>query len=224
MTSPIRPAAIDLATVGISVMIVIAGISIMLIGPAELMPSHWNLQGEADGWAGRELIGGLIAGLGLLNLLVTGGLGLAATRSPDPARRRALRYGQLTSLIAVIGVTLFSGGASLSGATSISTAIPMTGLSLLFLGLGAFLGRVGPNPVVGVRTPWTYKSRLAWDRSNRLAGRLLFIIGLAGLATAAWIPQPYGLIAMIVAVTIAALWSVVESWRVWRNDPDRQPF
>ena len=23
---------------------------------------------------------------------------------------------------------------------------------------------------------------------------------------------------------IAALWSVFESWRVWRTDPERQPF
>ena len=100
----------------------------------------------------------------------------------------------------------------------------MAGLSLIFLLTGAFLGRVGPNPVVGVRTPWSYKSRLAWDRSNRLAGRLFFLIGLAGLVTAPWAVQPFALIALIVAVTIAAVWSAVESWRVWRSDPDRQPF
>jgi uncharacterized membrane protein len=78
--------------------------------------------------------------------------------------------------------------------------------------------------VVGVRTPWTYKSRLAWDRSNRLAGRLLFLIGLAGLVSAPWAVQPLALIALIVAILVAAVWSVIESWRVWRTDPDRQPF
>ena len=31
----------------------------------------------------------------------------------------------------------------------------------------------------------------------------------------------YGLLA---AIVVAAVWSVVESWRVWRTDPDRQPF
>ena len=29
---------------------------------------------------------------------------------------------------------------------------------------------------------------------------------------------------LIAGVIIAALWSVFESWRVWRADPDRQPF
>ena len=45
----------------------------------------------------------------------------------------------------------------------------MAVFGLLFAALGALLGRVGPNPWVGVRTPWAYKSRTAWDRSNRLA-------------------------------------------------------
>ena len=34
----------------------------------------------------------------------------------------------------------------------------------------------------------------------------------------------FALIALIVAILAAAGWSVVESWRVWRTDPDRQPF
>lgn len=224
MTPTNRTSAFDVATYGISILIIGTGLGVLVAGPTELMPVHWNIRGEADDWAGRELVGLMIAGLGLLNLLMAGGLGLFAARAEDPARSRALRYGQLVTLLALTGTTLFAGGSSLSGAETIRTAIPMAGLSLLFLVIGAFLGRVGPNPVVGVRTPWTYKSRLAWDRSNRLAGRLFFLIGLAGLVTAPWAVQPFALIALIVAVLAAAAWSVVESWRVWRTDPDRQPF
>lgn len=224
MTAANRTPALDLATYGISILIIGAGLGVLVAGPTELMPVHWNIQGEADGWAGREMVGLMIVALGLLNLLLAGGISLYAARAEDPARRRALRFGQLVILLTLTGVTLFSGGASLSGAVTIRTAVPMAGLSLIFLLMGAFLGRVGPNPIVGVRTPWTYKSRLAWDRSNRLAGRLFFLIGLGGLASAPWAVQPFALIALIVAVLVAALWSVVESWRVWRTDPDRQPF
>tara|TARA_R110000764_G_scaffold213151_1_gene299542 strand:+ start:427 stop:1101 length:675 start_codon:yes stop_codon:yes gene_type:complete len=224
MTTANRTSALDLATFGISILIIGAGLGVLVAGPSELMPVHWNLQGDADGWAGREQVGLTVAGLGLLNLLLSGGIGHFAARSGDPARRRSLRYGQLVVLLSLTGISLFSGGASLSGAVSLRPAIPMAGLSLIFLLTGAFLGRVGPNPVVGVRTPWTYKSRLAWDRSNRLAGRLFFLIGLAGLVSAPWAIQPFALVALIVAVLVAGLWSVIESWRVWRTDPDRQPF
>jgi uncharacterized membrane protein len=221
-----RPAisAADVATVAVGLIVVAAGIGVIVAGPTELMPVHYGLNGEVDRWGGRGEVGGMIAFLGALIVLIAGGLGVAASQSDDPARRRALRMAQLVALIAMLGVVLFAGGASLGGALSIAGGLPMAGLSLILVGAGAFLGRVGPNPFVGVRTPWSYKSRLAWDRSNRLAGRLLFLLGLFGLAASALAPQPAGLIALVAGLLLALLWAVVESWRVWRTDPDRQPF
>jgi uncharacterized membrane protein len=219
-----RPSASDRATVVVTLLIVGAGVWIFLAGPTELMPYHFGPDGQADAWAGREAIGAGLVGLGLLTGLIAGGMGAAARRAEDPARTRALRSGQLLVLICLLGASLFAGVSSVSGLTSMSAALPMAAMSVFFLLIGAVLGRVGPNPVAGVRTPWSYKSRLAWDRSNRLAGRLLFLIGLTGLAAAPIVPQPLGYQLLIGAVVVAALLSVIESWRVWRADPDRQPF
>ena len=216
--------AIDRATFGVSLLIVIAGVVIFLAGPAEVMPYHYGADGQADAWAGREAIGAGIVVLGLLTGLFAGGMGAAARRAGDRARARSLRFGQLLVLVTFLGATLFAGAVSLSGLVSLNAALPMAGLSTLFLLIGAVLGRVGPNPIAGVRTPWSYKSRLAWDRSNRLAGRLFFLIGLAGLVASPFAPQPLGPQILIGAVLAAAVWSAVESWRVWRTDPDRQPF
>lgn len=216
--------AADLAVVAISLIMAAAGAGIVFAGPEALMPVHWGPGGEADGWAGREVVGGAILAFGLLTLLLGGGIGLAAGRSSDPNRRRALRYAQLVVLLTLPVLTLAIGSASLAQLTSIGAAVPMAVMGLIFVLIGAVLGRVGPNPVVGVRTPWTYKSRLAWERSNRLAGRLFFLLGLGGLAAAAFVPQPLGIQLMLAGVVIAALWSVFESWRVWRSDPERQPF
>ncbi len=224
MTATMKPSIADITAGIVGLVIAGAGAWVIVAGPTEPLPVHYGLTGQADRWGTRTEIGAVIAGLGLLLALLGFGLGMAAARSPDLPRRRALRAAQLVSLIAILGVVLFAGGASLTGATSIAGGLPMAGLSLTVLGAGAFLGRVGPNPFVGVRTPWTYKSRLAWDRSNRLAGRLLFLLGLFGLAAAAVAPQPAGLIVLGSGVLLAAVWSVVESWRVWRTDPDRQPF
>ncbi len=151
-------------------------------------------------------------------------MALAAGRTEDPARRRALRYAQLVMILSIPVVSLLAASASLSGTSDIGGALPVALMSLVILLIGAFLGRVGPNPFVGVRTPWAYKSRLSWERSNRLAGRLFFLIGLAGLLTAPFAPQPIGLYAILAAISLAAVWAVIESWRVWRTDPDRQPF
>lgn len=216
--------AADVATLATGLMVVAAGVAVMVAGPTEVMPVHYGLDGQADRWGGRAEVGGLIAVMGGLIVVIAGGMGLYAARAEDPSRRRSLRMAQLVCLLVLLGVALFAGGASLMGVTSIAGGLPMAGLSLIFLAGGAFLGRVGPNPFVGVRTPWTYKSRLAWDRSNRLAGRLMFVLGLFGLAASAFAPQPAGLIALCIGLLLAVLWAAVESWRVWRTDPDRQPF
>ena len=46
--------ALDRATLGISLIIVIAGLAIFLAGPLEVMPYHYGADGQADAWAGRE--------------------------------------------------------------------------------------------------------------------------------------------------------------------------
>ncbi|WP_439476267.1 SdpI family protein [Brevundimonas sp.] len=225
MTAPRKSlSALNLATVVLSLMVGGLGVWTIFAGPTELMPVHWNASGQADDWGTREAIGGLLVGLALLTLLLGGGMAFAVDRADDPARRRALRYAQLVVVLTIPLISLLIASASLSGATDIDGAVPVAMTSLVLLIIGAFLGRVGPNPFVGVRTPWAYKSRLAWERSNRLAGRLLFLIGLVGLLTAPFAPPPLGLYALLTAVAVAAVWSVVESWRVWRTDPDRQPF
>ena len=225
MTTPPKPgSALNLATVVLSLMVGGLGAWTFLAGPTELLPVHWNASGQADDWSTREVVGAVLAGMALLTLLLGGGMALAAGRAENPARRRALGYAQLVVVLSLPLTSLLIASASLSGATDISGALPMALISLVLLLIGAFLGRVGPNPVVGVRTPWAFKSRLAWDRSNRLAGRLFFIIGLAGLLTAPFAPRPLGLYALLAAILVAAVWSGFESWRVWRTDPDRQPF
>lgn len=225
MTAPRKsPSALDAATLGLGLIVAGLGLWTVFAGPTELLPIHWNAAGEADGWGTRKHVGGLLIGLAVLTLLLGGGMGVVARRADDPARARALRYAQLVVVLSLPLIALLGAAASLSGATSIAGAVPVALISLVLLVTGAFLGRVGPNPFVGVRTPWAYKSRLAWDRSNRLAGRLFFVIGLAGLLTAPFAPRPLGLYALLTAIGIAAVWSVVESWRVWRTDPDRQPF
>jgi uncharacterized membrane protein len=97
----------------------------------------------------------------------------------------------------------------------------MATLWLILGAIGAVLGKTPPNAVVGVRTPWSRASRLSWDKSNRLAGRLFFGAGVVGVLLAPLTPEPLGMRASTTVVLIIAGLAVMESWRVWRRDPDR---
>lgn len=224
-----RPSLLDPLTFALFAIQAAFALHVGIDGPTEATsPMHWNAEWQVDRWGTGTEFAVFFGGLTLIGFIVCLGMGLGAMRATaqaDPSRARSLRLGQGITLFvfAVLGLMI---AALTMGAvpTDISPALGMGALSLILLGTGAFLGRVAPNPLVGVRTPWSYKSRLAWDRSNRLAGRLLFLTGLAGLIAAPLAPQPLGTLGLIGAVLVVTAWSVFESWRVWRADPDRQPF
>jgi uncharacterized membrane protein len=98
---------------------------------------------------------------------------------------------------------------------------PMAAWAILAI-LGAVVGKAGPNNVVGVRVFWTRHSRLAWDKANRLLGRLFFLGGLAGLAATPFL-DPRANIALVLALALGgAAASIWEARRVWRADPERE--
>lgn len=222
-----RLTLLDIATVVAASAILAGAAWVALNGPTGPIPMHFDIHGQPNRWGDRnELAGALALMAGALGV-TAGGMSWFAARTEDPSRRRGLQIGQLVSLLAIVIVTaILCTTLAASGQGDIASGLSWgtTGLAVLILVIGAFLGRVGPNPVVGVRTPWSYKSRLAWDRSNRLAGRLFFGLGLAGLFIGPFLPLSVGMPILIVAILIAAFWSAFESWRVWRTDPDRQPF
>ena len=218
---------LDAATAVTAVAIAALALWIWTHGPSGPVLMQFDLQGRPDRWGDRAELAMVLGFMAAMAAITAGSMGWFAARSEDTARRRGLRMGQLVALIAIAGTTAFMTASILSDPTGDAgpgSGSAMAGLGLLLAVIGAGLGRVAPNPLIGVRTPWAYKSRLAWDRSNRLGGRLLFWLGLAGLAAAPIAPQPLGVTSLTVAVLVAAVVAVVESWRVWRADPDCQPF
>ena len=202
-------------------------IGVQVAGPTTPLPMHFDIHGQPDRWGDRSELASLIGFMAVMAAITAGPMSWYAKRTPDDARRRGLEIGQMVSLLAIVGTSAFmvwmilGRGAAQPGVSMAMTAALM---SLLFAVLGAFMGRIAPNPIIGVRTPWNYKSRLAWDRSNRLAGRQFFLGGLAAIVAAPFAPQPMGIVTLITFILASAAWAAFESWRVWRTDPDRQPF
>lgn len=222
-----NPTLADTAAAIVTLLILTGAAWIAIYGPEIPIPVHFDAAGQADRYGSRHEVAAVLAGLALLNLLVAWMTGRQAETVADPVRRKGLQRGQWLSILIMGAVCAFIAWASLGPAAASGVSHPgvaMAFTAFILLITGAVLGRVSPNPFIGVKTPWAYKSRLAWDRSNRLAGRLMFWLGAAGLIASLFAPQPAGMITLIAAVLIAAGWSVFESWRVWRTDPDRQAF
>jgi uncharacterized membrane protein len=197
---------------------------ILRFGPNVSVPMHTGFNGVVDRYGGRSEVAGLLVGAAII-----GGLSFVVL---EAMRRRSMRprafvTAQVVLLIAFGLIGALQAGQVFGAAAGLDVSSPrfhMATLAVLFTAVGAFLGKVPQNPLVGVRTYWSLSSRLAWEKSNRLGGRLLFWFGVAGLLAAPFAPEPRGFQALILAAALTAALCVFESWRVWRFDPERAAY
>jgi uncharacterized membrane protein len=84
------------------------------------------------------------------------------------------------------------------------------------------MGKVRPNFTLGVRTPWTLSSDIAWDKTHRLSGLLMVVWGGALLASAGLAPAAYGLAIAAGGGLALAVVSIVASYLYWREAPDKR--
>lgn len=188
------------------------------------VPIHWGVDGEPDGWAGKTL------GLFLLPAIAAGvAILLAVIPRVEPRRanleRSAKAYGATW-----IGVMLLLGGMHVLaisvalGAQMDLTRVVFIGTGMLFIVIGNYLPKVRPNYMMGIRTPWTLTSDLAWTRTHRIGGRLfviegivLVVLGLIGVSGEAIVVALLGGIALLLVVTFGY------SYQVWKSDTGRRP-
>jgi uncharacterized membrane protein len=137
---------------------------------------HWNVDGIADGFAGREALLLLPAIFGLTALLT------ALAIRFDPKRDNIVRSAEALGYVAMGLVLLFAVTQSAiinSGygeAARLDHAIPVV-LGALFVLLGYAAPQIKQNYTIGVRLPWTLESVAAWDAAHITVGRAWIVTG-----------------------------------------------
>jgi len=89
--------------------------------------------------------------------------------------------------------------------------------------VGNYLGKMRSNDFVGIRTPWTMASELSWNKTHRLGGKLLFLLGILLMAGTLFIAGDTGELWVTGLLGAALVWAVilvVYSYLVWKGDPD----
>ncbi|RZJ96132.1 MAG: hypothetical protein EON88_08465, partial [Brevundimonas sp.] len=134
-----------------------AAVWIAVAGPSGPVPMHFDAEFRPDRWGDRSELALLIGLMAVISAVTAGAMGWFAARAEDASRRRGLCVGQGVSLLALggtSGLILWAALGHAEGAAPPAMGWSMALMGLIFAVTGAFLGRVAPNPLVGVRTPW----------------------------------------------------------------------
>jgi uncharacterized membrane protein len=210
------------AAVVVVVELLTAGWGLAQVGMSATVPIHWNAAGKPNGYGPAWLA------FLLMPVITLGLVGMfALIPRVEPRRANLLKSSRAYVTIAYATLVLMLGvdaATVLAGAGYDVPIAPLVGggVGLLFVVLGNVMTTVRSNFMVGVRTPWTLTSDLAWDRTHRLIGRLwvvggvaLFLVSLLGLGEL--------FVAAIVAFVIATLAiALVYSYLVWKSDPNKR--
>ena len=184
----------------------------------DLIPIHWNIRGEVDGWAEKRWA--VLMMPGMMTLLVGMMLVLPAM-SPRQFRVESFlstfNYLMIvcTALMGYIHLVMLQ--AALHPELDMGRAL-ISGIFLFLALTGNVLGRVRRNFWMGVRTPWTLASDRVWVATHRLTGRLMVGAGIAG-AIAIWLGVPIAL--CFTLLILALLAPVVYSYLLyhrWNGD------
>ncbi|CAG0964603.1 MAG: DUF1648 domain-containing protein [Candidatus Methanoperedens sp.] len=147
----------------------------------EKLASHWNAQGQVDGYTSK------FWGLFLMPIISVGML-LLFILIPriDPLKSNIQQFRKyFDGFVVLIMVFLFylylltifwNSGYTFNMITFLSPAF-----AILFYYSGILIENAKRNWFIGIRTPWTMSSDKVWDKTHKIGGKLFKIAGVVTL-------------------------------------------
>lgn len=177
----------------------------------ETMPTHWNAQGEVDGWGSRDFavffFPCLILGVYLLMLFIPL---IDPLKKNYPLFARPYFYFRLLIVFFFASLYFYTLAAGLGLKMNINYFI-IPANALLFILIGGFLPKIKKNYFVGIKTPWTFHSEEVWDKTHQFSGKLFIAAGIFSLLGLLnfWL--------FVIPILTAALGSIIYSYFVFRR-------
>ena len=185
----------------------------------EIIPTHFNIKGEADGFGGKDSIylGPIIMGLTSLFTYFL----LTNIKKIDPKRNEQVEDGLyqkfgfftvlfLSALSMVILYTTSHNDISIE-----KLLFPIMGLA--FAALGVYMPKLKQNYFAGFKLPWTLDNVDNWNATHKIAGKVWLYGGIiqffAGLAFSSVASFVIFFIAMVVMVLVPTIYS----YRMFKN-------
>lgn len=181
----------------------------------EKMTVHWNTQGEPDGYGSKFL--GLFL-LPIIMSVVTLLLLIAPyTDSLQKNIEQFRRYYDLFIVLLLLFMLFVHLAIILWNINIKIEIIPFFTFwtAVLFFHIAILCKKAKQNRIIGVRTPWTLKSTIVWNKTHKLAAKLYSIAALIILSSLFF--QKYAFYFILVTVLPFSLILVLYSYLIYRK-------
>ena len=185
------------------------------------LPTHFGVDGAADGWSGK---GFAVFGIPLMML----GFHIViffATRLDKQNRGHNEKVMNLVGLIfpvmsIVNSVIIYTRAMELELNLSM-VLFPMLGL--LFIAMGNWLPKIKQNSTLGIKIKWTLYNEENWNRTHRVAG-FVWVIGGVIFCLMGFVAEKALLFLLPLQVILLAVVPMVYSWNLARKQMQAGTF
>jgi uncharacterized membrane protein len=185
----------------------------------EIIPTHFNIKGEADGFGGKDSIylGPSIMGMASLFTYFF----LTYIKKIDPKRNEQIEDGLfqkfgfftvlfLTALSMVILYATTHQGISIE-----KLLFPMMGLA--FAGLGLYMPKIKQNYFAGFKLPWTLDNEDNWNATHKIAGKVWLYGGVIQFFAGLVFSSVASFVIFFIAMVVMVLVPTIYSYRMFKN-------
>ncbi len=185
----------------------------------EIIPIHWNIDGEIDGYAPKQVGAFLLPIISLIVALI-----FVAIPFVEPNKKNLKKFMKQYNIMAILLIAFLAYLHYLVLYASIGEQINMSrmiapAIGILFFYIGIVLEKAKQNYTVGIRTPWTLASEITWEKTHKLGAILFKISGIISF-TGLFIPN-YAFILMFFPIIISAVILVIYSFYIFRTDKNK---
>jgi len=214
----LNPYARAVSTVALAATAFFTIAAFMQLPTDAVLAIHWNSNGVADGFAGREAL--LIVPV---TTALVGGLLWLAVRY-DPKRANIARSSEalgivvvaLSLLVAVVQSAIINSG--FGEAARLDRAVPIAA-GALFAILGYAMPNIRQNYTIGVRLPWTIESEAAWDASHRFIGGIWILVGVVTALLGLLGFSDVAILTFLAGLALSLAGTLFVAYRVWSRGP-----
>ena len=179
----------------------------------EQVPMHWGINGEVEYSAKWQVW--IMFSLGpILTILFD------VLPKIDPKRKNYEKFGQYYDLFIIVmlvflmimdGIMLLE--SFLPGTISVGKVVFIL-IGILFAILGNILPKIKTNFYMGIRTPWALTNSDVWNKTQRLGGKIMFVVGLISIVSGMLLSEFVCFVIMMISVACMTIVPLVMSY-VW---------
>lgn len=185
----------------------------------EIIPTHFNIKGEADGFGGKDSIylGPSIMGIASLFTYFF----LTYIKKIDPKRSEQMEDGlfQKFGFFTVLFLTALSMvilyATSHQGISIEKLLFPMMGLA--FAGIGLYMPKLKQNYFAGFKLPWTLDNVDNWNATHKIAGKVWLYGGVIQFFAGLVFSSVASFVIFFIAMVVMVLVPTIYSYRMFKN-------